>query len=139
MLSRARRAIFARHCHPYSAWTRWASTPLTLVPVWTRQSGHAVVLAVWLALNPFVFGKPAHQRAWATRAMLGEELWIARRPRDAAMLVSGVTSGVAAWGVIAARRRRLKPAAIAVAAQMILTMVYWQLMVRYFDRQDRSK
>ena len=138
-VARVRRAIFARHCHPCSAWTRWASTPLTLVPIWTRRPGHAALLAGWLALNPFVFGKPKHQRAWATRAMLGEELWISRPPSDAAMLVSGVASGVAAYAVVAASRRRLRPAAIAVAAQMALTMVYWQPMVRYLDHQGRPK
>jgi hypothetical protein len=68
--------------------------------------------------------------------MLGEELWITRRPRDAAMVVSGATSVAAAVGVIAARRRRLRPAVIAVAAQMALTMLYWQQMVRYLERHD---
>lgn len=130
-----RRAIFARHCHPWSAWTRWAGTPLTLVPVWTRRRSHAVLLGAWLAINPFVFGKPHHHRAWATRAMLGEELWISRRPRDAAMVVSVATSVAAVVGVAAARRRQLRPAVIAVAVQMALTMLYWQQMVRYLARQ----
>jgi hypothetical protein len=138
-VARARRAIFARHCNPWSAWTRWASTPLTLVPIWTRGPGHAVLLGVWLVLNPVVFGKPAHHRSWAARAMLGEELWVAHRPRDYAMLLSVVTSAVAAFAAVAARRRQLKPALIAVAAQMALTMLYWQLMVRYFDRQTPSQ
>jgi uncharacterized protein (DUF2062 family) len=135
--ARVRRAIFARHCHPWSAWTRWASTPLTLVPVWTRRWSHAALIGLWLAVNPFVFGKPTHQRAWSTRAMLGEELWISRRPRDAAMLVSAVTSAAALTAVVAARRRRLVPAAIASAVQMALTLLYWQQMVRYFDRRPQ--
>jgi hypothetical protein len=130
-----RRAIFARHCHPWSAWTRWASTPLTLVPVWTRRWSHAVVIGLWLAVNPFIFGKPADHRSWATRAMLGEEQWITQRPRDAAAAVSGVTSVVAVVGIVAARRRRMVPTAVATAVQMALTMVYWGQMVRYFDRQ----
>ncbi len=133
--ARLRRAIFARHCNPWSAWTRWASTPLTLVPVWTRRWSHAALVALWFAVNPFVFGKPAHDGAWSTRAMLGEELWISRRPRDAAMLVSAVTSAAALSAVVAAWRRRRTPAAIAIVVQMALTMVYWQQMVRYFDRQ----
>jgi hypothetical protein len=133
LVARARRAIFARHCNPWSAWTRWASTPLTLVPVWTRRRGHAVLVALWFAVNPFVFGKPAHERAWSTRAMLGEELWISRRPRDAAMLVSVAASVAAVTAVAAARRHRPMPAAVATAAQMALTLVYWQQMVRYFD------
>lgn len=133
-VTRFRRAIFARHCNPWSAWTRWASTPLTLVPAWTRRWSHAALIALWFAVNPFVFGKPAHQRAWSTRAMLGEELWVSRRPRDAAMLVSAVTSAAAVTAVVAARRHRPIPAAIATAVQMALTLVYWEQMVRYFDR-----
>lgn len=94
-------------------------------------------IALWLAVNPFIFGKPAHHRAWSTRAMLGEELWISRRPRDAATAVSGATSAAALGAVLAARRRRLRPALIAVAVQMALTLVYWQQMVRYLERQSR--
>ncbi len=95
------------------------------------------MIALWFAVNPFVFGKPAHERAWSTRAMLGEELWISRRPRDAATLVSAVTSAAALSAVVAARRHRLVPAAIATAMQMALTLVYWEQMVRYFDRQPQ--
>lgn len=135
--ARVRRAIFARHCNPWSAWTRWASAPLTLVPAWTRRWSHAAWIALWFAVNPFVFGKPAHERAWSTRAMLGEELWISRRPRDAAMLVSALTSVSALGAVAAARRHRARPAAISTAMQMALTLVYWEQMVRYLDRQPQ--
>jgi hypothetical protein len=95
------------------------------------------LIALWFAVNPFVFGKPAHQRAWSTRAMLGEELWISRRPRDAATLVSAVASAAALSAVVAARRHRPAPAAIATAIQMALTLVYWEQMVRYFNRQPQ--
>lgn len=94
-------------------------------------------IALWLAVNPFVFGKPAHHRAWSTRAMLGEELWISRRPRDAATVVSGATSAAALGAVLAARRHQLRPALSAVAVQMALTLVYWHQMVRYLERQSR--
>jgi hypothetical protein len=96
-----------------------------------------VLLALWLAVNPFIFGKPRHERAWSTRAMLGEELWITDRPRDAAMVVSALTSAVALSAVLAARRRRLALVAIAVAVQMALTLVYWAQMVRYFGRETK--
>lgn len=138
-VARVRRAMFARHCNPWSAWTRSASTPLALVPVWTRRSDHAVLLGLWLAVNPFVFGEPGYERAWSTRAMLGEELWITNRPRDAAMVVSALTSAVALSAVLAARRRRLAPAAIAVAVQMTLTLGYWEQMVRYFVRETQPR
>lgn len=133
---RIKRAVFARHCHPWSAWTRWASTPLVLVPVWRRSWRDAAVVGVWLAANPVIFGKPAHERAWATRAMLGEERWIDERPMDAAMAVN---AGATLAGVTAARRRRTLPAAPAVSAQMALLLAYWELMVRYHDRHHGQR
>ena len=96
-----------------------------------------MLIALWIAVNPFVFGKPAHERAWSTRAMLGEELWISRRPKDAAMFVSAVASAAALNAVVAARRHRPIPAAIATAVQMALTLVYWEQMVRYFERRPQ--
>jgi hypothetical protein len=134
LVVRARRALFSRHANPWSAWTRWASTPLVLVPVWTRRRRHALLVAAWFALNPIVFPRIRDERHWATRAMLGEELWITHRPKDSAAALSVVTSLLAVAAVVAARRHRAVPAALATAAQMALTLVYWQQMVRYLDR-----
>lgn len=131
---RVKRAVFARHCHPWSAWTRWASAPLMLVPVWRRSWRDAALVGAWLAVNPVVFGKPAHERAWASRAMLGEERWIDERPMDTAMAVNAAATAAGIGAMIAARQRRAVPAAAATAAQMALLLAYWELMARYHDR-----
>ena len=136
--ARIRRAVFARHANPWSAWTRWVSTPLVLVPIWTRSGRHAAVVAAWFAVNPVVFPKPADHRAWSSRAVLGEELWISNRPRDAALGVNAAASAAGVIALLAARRHRLVPAATATAAQMALLLVYWELMARYFDRHQQS-
>ncbi len=128
-----RRAMFARHSNPWSAWTRWASTPLVLVPVWTRRRRDAALVGAWLAVNPVVFPKPANDRAWATRAILGEELWTSRR-MDTAKGITVATSLSAAVAVVSSVRRRLTPAVAACAVQMALTLVYWEMMARYWDR-----
>lgn len=134
-ISRVRRAIFARHANPWSAWSRWATTPLILVPVWRRSWRDAAWVAVWFALNPVIFAAPADRSAWSTRAMLGEEQWVVARPRDAALLVNLAGSVATAAALRSARRRQLLPTVIATAIAMALTMGYWALMVRYFDRR----
>ncbi|MBN4926700.1 hypothetical protein IEU95_07655 [Hoyosella rhizosphaerae] len=126
--------MFARHSNPWSMWSRWASTPLVLVPLWRRSRRDAALVTLWMAINPVVFGKPAHDRAWSTRAALGEEQWIAKRPMDTAMAVNvGATAALIA-AMVAAHQRRAVPAAAAIALEMGLLMVYWELMVRYYDR-----
>ena len=130
--------VFARHSNPWSAWTRWASVPLLLVPMWTRRRSHAVLVGAWMAANPVVFPRPADDRAWSTRAILGEEVWIAERPLDAAMAVDVAATLAGVVAMVAARRRRAVPAALATGAVMALLMVYWRLMARYYDRHGRT-
>lgn len=137
-VARLRRRVFERHANPLSAWSRWATTPLVLVPVWTRKWSHAVLVAAWMVANAVVFPKPRHERAWATRAMLGEELWITERPRDAALAVNAASTILLAGAVIAARRRRAVPAAAGTAGSMALTMLYWKQMAGYYDARQRS-
>jgi Family of unknown function (DUF6653) len=137
-VARLRHAMFVRHANPWSAWTRWASTPLVLVAVWTRRRSHAALVAGWLAANPVLFPEPADKRAWATCAMLGEERWILDRPRDVSVVLSAVTSGVAVVALIAARRHHLRATVIATGVQMALTLVYWELMARFFGRFQPS-
>jgi hypothetical protein len=129
-----KRAVFARHSNPWSAWTRWASAPLLLVPAWRRNWRDAALVGAWMAVNPVVFDKPSHDRAWATRAILGEEQWISERPLDTAMAVDVAATASLLVALVAAQRRRLLPAAAAMALAMGLLMAYWELMTRYYDR-----
>lgn len=124
-------AVFARHSNPWSAWTRWASAPLLLVPAWRGSRRDAAVVGVWMVLNPVVFPPPAHQEAWSTRAILGEEQWIADRPIDLALAVDAAAAASGVVAIVAARRHRPLPAALATAAEMLLLMAYWELMTRY--------
>src|SRR5688572_30407152 len=129
-----KRAVFARHSNPWSAWTRWASAPLVLVPVWRRSWRDAALVGVWMALNPVVFGKPSHERAWATRAVLGEEQWIAERPMDTAMVVEVAATAAGLVAMVAARQRRAMPATVATGLEMGLLLAYWELMARHYAR-----
>ena len=56
---KVKRPVLPRHSNPWSAWTRWASAPLMLVPVWRRSWRDATLVGVWMAVNAVVFGKPA--------------------------------------------------------------------------------
>ena len=42
-------AVFARHSIPWSAWSRWLSTPLVLIPLWTSRWSHAAIVGAWMA------------------------------------------------------------------------------------------
>ena len=96
-------------------------------------------MGVWMAVNPVEFGKPAHERAWATRAVLGEEQWIEERPMDAAMAVDVGASVASVAAMITARKRRATPAAVSMATMMALLLCYWELMARYHDERGNRR
>ena len=123
--------MFERHSNPSSAWTRLLSTPLVLVPFWTRSRNHAALVGAWMVLNPIVFPKPKDDSAWAAKAMLGEEMWVAESPLDGAMAVGALASAFGLGGVVGALERRPLATALCTVSEIALLLVYWRLMSEY--------
>jgi hypothetical protein len=139
-LKRLTRKVFEHHSNPWSAWTRPLSVPLVFVPFWSRSPRHAALVGAWLLLNPMVFPEPKDDSAWATRAMLGEEMWIAERPLDGALAVNAAASAFGIGGVLASFKRRPLPAALCAVFEVALLLLYWQLMTEYYaeHREERG-
>ena len=112
LIKRLLREVFKHHSNPWSAWTRLLSVPLVFVPIWTRSWREGAVVAVWLIVNPIMFREPNNDKAWATRAMLGEEMWIAERPLDRAMALGVGATAFGLGGVWGAYKRRLLPTVV---------------------------
>src|ERR687897_1216931 len=111
LITRLTREVFRHPSNLWSAWPRLLSVPLVFVPIWTRSWRQGAILGVWLMVNPIAFPDPKNDRAWATRAMLGEEMWIAKRPLDRAMALNGGATALGLGGVLGAYQRRLFPTA----------------------------
>jgi hypothetical protein len=131
--SNLKRWVFARHSHPWSAWTRWASTPLVLVPVWNRSTRQGVVVTAWFVLNAVLFPPPRDDSAYATRVVLGEERWLEERPVSRALAINGMASAALVVAIDSARRHRRWQMTIATIASMGALLWYWREMVRYYD------
>jgi hypothetical protein len=127
------RWVFARHSHPWSAWTRWASTPLVLVPVWNRSAKQGVVVGAWFVLNAVVFPPPRDDSALATRVVLGEERWLKERSVSGALAINGMASAALLIALDGARRHRRRQMTIATIGTMSALLWYWREMVRFYD------
>lgn len=82
---------WARHANPWSVWTRILTPlPLLALAVWSRAWIGAWALVpvglalLWIGLNPRLFPPPARLDSWASRAVLGERVWLRRPDRVAA-------------------------------------------------------
>jgi hypothetical protein len=137
--TRFTRWVFSRHSHPWSAWTRWASTPLLLLPVWNRSTRQGVVVAAWFALNPVLFPPPRDDSAFATRVVLGEARWLEERPVSRALAIDGLASAALLFTLDRARRHRPWQMTIATIGTMGAILWYWREMVRYYDAQGDGR
>ena len=105
-----------RHANPWSVYTRIPIPLLLTGAIWSRAwiGWWALVpvaaVAVWIMINPRVFPPPRTMDAWASRSVLGETIWSARkespipqRHRTAPMVLAAISAaGVPfwAWGLL---------------------------------------
>lgn len=128
--------MFQRHAHPFSAWSRLLSTPLLLVPLWTRRWWLYVPIGAWLAVNPVVT-PPAHgTSSFATRAILGEESWTRDPASEPAVLaLTGLASAALVGAMVAAYQHRRTGAVAGTGIFMAITLWEWKLWAGRFTRE----
>ena len=89
-----------KHANPASVWTRFSVVSVLALAIWSREwigawSLAAVAVAIaWMFVNPLLFKVPASTRNWASRAVLGERIWV---DRDKLELPEQFRSPAAAW------------------------------------------
>jgi len=81
-----------RHSNPWSVWTRVLTNPLVYVPVWNRSWRQAISVGAWFLLNPRLFPPPTDDSSWATRSVLGEQIWTRKRRADLPMSMNIISA-----------------------------------------------
>ena len=75
---------WSRHANPWSVWTRFSVLPLLILAIWSRVwlgwlSLLPIAIAlIWMWFNPRLFPKPETTNNWASKAVLGERVWLNR-------------------------------------------------------------
>jgi hypothetical protein len=93
-----------------------------------------VLVAAWFAANPFVFPAPKDDSSWATRSVLGEQLWTAERRRDLPMALNAASAVFFAGALLAAHGRRLWPMMFCGGSSYLLKMWFLDRMALYYDK-----
>jgi uncharacterized protein DUF6653 len=123
-----------RHSNPLSVWTRIVSHPLVYVPFWNHSWKQGAAVAAWFAVNPVLFSEPEGDESWATRGVLGEELWTAKRPWDLSTVLTGASASFFAGGLWSAYRRRFWPTMFFASTAFLLKLWYIDRMVSYYEQ-----
>lgn len=77
-----------KHSNPVSVWTRYTVLPIIVVAFWSRiWIGWwcllpGIISVLWMFLNPVFFAKPKSTKNWASKAVLGERVYLNRDQID---------------------------------------------------------
>lgn len=139
-----------RHANPWSVWTRVATWPFVMFVLWSFHWWGAwsllplAVLIGWLWLNPRAFPPPASTKSWASRAVMGERVYLrdAEHPipldhRNAAILL-GTGSATGALVMVAGLLTR-EPAAFLAGGVATLLCKLWLVDRMVWLYEDMSK
>jgi len=107
---------WSRHANPWSVWTRYAAFPLLITAIWSYHwIGWGALLPVavmagFIYVNPWLFPPPRSTQNWASKAVLGERVWLAegkpnlpdQHPRVFHALIGLSVINLAAliWGIV---------------------------------------
>lgn len=78
-------AVWKRHANRWSVITRYSAFPLIIASVWSRVwlgwwcLVPLTITVAWIWLNPRLFPVPASTNNWASKAVLGERVWLNRK------------------------------------------------------------
>jgi hypothetical protein len=107
-----------RHANSASVWTRFTVLSLLSLAIWSRDWIGIWCLipvafaVVWMYVNPLFFKAPKSTRNWASRAVLGERIWVDRdkldlpeqfRSRASSLVANGYSTiglGFLAYGLV---------------------------------------
>ena len=99
-----------RHANPISVWTRYSVLPVIVLAFWSREwigwwglvPGLSSLL--WLFFNPILFKKPKSTKNWASKAVLGERVFLNRDivpiPDSHNTPLHGILNGISLIGVL---------------------------------------
>ncbi len=78
-------ASWARHANPWSVYTRFTTLPLLVLAIWSRMwlgwdALYPLGLCLfWIWLNPRLFNPPKSTDNWASKGVMGEQLFLKRK------------------------------------------------------------
>lgn len=108
---------WVRHSNPWSVWTRYSVLPIFFMAIWSRlwlgwwSLVPIIVSICWMFLNPILFKKPRSTKNWASKAVLGERVYLNRDTMEIPVqhktsilkilnTISFIGLGLAIWAII---------------------------------------
>ncbi|KAB1196349.1 MULTISPECIES: DUF6653 family protein [Haloferax] len=127
--------FWSPHANPRSVWAFVATYPILIAAIYRRSKPLAVATLLSIVLNLVGVSPPESDDAWATRVVLGEQVWF-----DRGVLSEKGTFGLTAVGGVvnlytiraAVKRQRVRTV-VGMGVSMAFMFVFFDRMVELYD------
>lgn len=128
------------HASPQSVWGLIATYPLLILAVYRRSGPLLATILCSVVLNLQVASPPADDSAWATRVVLGEQVWLERglASQRSALGITSIGAVAQLYTLRAAVNRRPVRTVAGTVASIALMFVFFDQMVRLYDEHGTT-
>lgn len=124
-----------RHSNPWSGWTRFLIIFVLAPALWQKAWVLIVSLIVYTIINPILFSPPSHNKAWMSRAVLGEQLYLKSKKNQNKLKITGTIGGIVFLVFIySAYSQLLWPTIVLLVGIVGYKMWFLQQMVELYDK-----
>ncbi|WP_331236445.1 DUF6653 family protein [Natronorarus salvus] len=130
------RLLWSRHANPWSVWTLVPAYPVLVLTIYRRSRPLLAGTLLFVALNPLPVSPPEIDETWATRAVLGERVWIERGIRSSVHTPFVVACApVYVFTLRSAVERRPARTAVGTVVSVALMLVFFGRMVGVYEEE----
>ena len=128
-----------KHSNPWSGWSRMISYPLLFVAIWYHNWLALLLIAIWFAINPFLFPKPKSIDNWMSKGVLGEKIWTEKSHMDFPQLLNLFNGVFFIVAIYASYHNLLWHTFYSVILSSVFKMWFMDRMVFYYDYENSKK
>lgn len=125
------------HASPRSVWGFVATYPFLILAIYRRSRSLMATILCSVVVNLGVASPPEDDSAWATRVVLGEQVWLERgiSSEPSSLGIVSIGALVQLYTFRAAVKRQPVRTAVGTVASMLLMFVFFDRMVRLYDER----
>lgn len=136
----AQRMFWSRHASPWSVWLFVMAYPVLILAVYRRDRSLLAGTLLSVVANIVLVSPPQTDEAWATRVVLGEQVWIEHGilSEKNALLVTTAGAMVHLYTLRSALNRRPVRTAVGTVVSLGLMFLFFDRMVRLYDNSMKD-
>ncbi|WP_394349511.1 DUF6653 family protein [Natronococcus pandeyae] len=134
------RFFWSGHANPTSVWTYVVAYPTLILAIYRQNRPLLAGILLFVGINPLVAPPPENDDAWATRVVLGEQVWLEQGILSSKeTLFTAVCAPIYLYTIRAAIERDPVRTVVGTVVSMVLMFLFFSRMVSLYEKETNHQ